>query len=316
MRDRDLMELASGMSPTRDFVDRSSFVELLEACERVGLQGAPVVLQVLPWVLTLAVRRVGEPYGRGDRIAGRPVVPDVGPEPPDPGLAVPRRKHRDRCIVGVELARGHHVNTDRLDQRSEQLAGCADPSGQRRSVEIESFASVDLRLSIQRKMICILRDQHMGEQPRTCETTIDGARRRRCLHDPVAGIAAQLRTDMADDLEAGPHALQHLGDIFAQLAQSAATVRAGLMVRHMGMDLAWQMLRQRSAEGLGGHGPSGRRDCGAFFDGVVSLQLFELQLQLFDLTEDLLDLRSEEHALELLDQQHPGVRSRSTASSE
>jgi hypothetical protein len=153
-------------------------------------------------------------------------------------------------------------------------------------------------------MICILRDQHMGEQPRTCETTIDGARRRRCLHDPVAGIAAQLRTDMADDLEAGPHAFQHLGDIFAQLAQSAATVRAGLMVWHMGMDLAWQMLRQRSAKGLGGHGPSGRRDCGAFFDGVGGLQLFELQLQLFDLTEDLLALRSEEHALELLDQQH------------
>ncbi len=37
VRDMDLVELASGMSPTRDFVDRSSFVELLEACEGIGL---------------------------------------------------------------------------------------------------------------------------------------------------------------------------------------------------------------------------------------------------------------------------------------
>ena len=114
----------------------------------------------------------------------------------------------------------------------------------------------------------------MVEQPRSCETTIHGARRRRCLHDPVAGIAAQLRTDMADDLEAGPHPFPHLSDIFAQLAQSSATVRAGLMVRHMGMDLAWQMLRQPSAEGLGGNRPIGRRDCGSFFDGVGDLKLF------------------------------------------
>src|ERR1700692_4807789 len=94
MRDMDLVELASGMSPTRDFVDRSSFIELLEACEGVGLQSALIVLQVLPWVLSLAIGRVGEPYGWSALIAGRPVVPDIGPEPPDPGLAVARRKHR------------------------------------------------------------------------------------------------------------------------------------------------------------------------------------------------------------------------------
>jgi hypothetical protein len=82
----------------------------------------------------------------------------------------------------------------------------------------------------------------VGEESRACKTTIDGARWRRCLHDPIAGIAAQLRTNMADHLEAGPHVFQHLGDIFAQDAELATAVRAGLMVRHMSMDLAWQML--------------------------------------------------------------------------
>jgi hypothetical protein len=44
---------------------------LLEARERVGLQSALVVLQVLLCVLSLAIGRVGEPYGWSARIAGR-----------------------------------------------------------------------------------------------------------------------------------------------------------------------------------------------------------------------------------------------------
>jgi hypothetical protein len=76
---------------------------------------------------------------------------------------------------------------------------------------------------------------------------------------------------MADHLEAGPHVLQHLGDIFAQDAQPATAVRAGLMVRHMSMDLAWQMFGQRSAEGLGRDGPSDQRGGDVFLDGVGRL---------------------------------------------
>ena len=54
---------------------------------------------------------------------------------------------------------------------------------------------------------------------------------------------------MAQDLEAGPHILQHLGNIFAQFTQSTATVRASLMGWHMRVDLARKMLGQRAAEG-------------------------------------------------------------------
>ena len=105
MRDMDLVELAPGMSPTRDFVDRASFIQLLEACEGVGLQSALIVLQMLQWVLSPAIGRVGEPYGWRARIAGGSVIPDIGPEPPDPGPAVARSKHGDRRVVGVQLAR-------------------------------------------------------------------------------------------------------------------------------------------------------------------------------------------------------------------
>jgi hypothetical protein len=112
---------------------------------------------------------------------------------------------------------------------------------------------------------------------------------------------------MAKYLEACSYILQHLGHVLAKLAKSAAAVRASFMARHMGVDFAWQMLRQRSAEGprrrwsLGGS--SGLR----LFDRVGRLQFFELQLKLIDLTEDLFALSPEEHPLQLLDKQRQAL---------
>src|ERR1700691_5726301 len=56
-----------------------------------------------------------------------------------------------------------------LDQRCEQLAGRTDPTGQRGAIELHAFASVDLRLAIQRAVVGIFCDEHMGQQPRSCE---------------------------------------------------------------------------------------------------------------------------------------------------
>src|SRR6266403_738535 len=63
MRDVDLVELTSRVSPTGNFDDRSTFVEMLEASIGVGLERTLVELEVLAWVLALAIGRVGEPYG-------------------------------------------------------------------------------------------------------------------------------------------------------------------------------------------------------------------------------------------------------------
>ena len=38
---------------------------------------------------------------------------------------------------------------------AQQFAGCANPSGQRRAVQIDAFAGIDLRLPVERKMIVI-----------------------------------------------------------------------------------------------------------------------------------------------------------------
>jgi hypothetical protein len=65
----DLVELAAGVCPTRDFVDLASFIQMVEAGVGIGLKRIPVELQMLSRVLTLAIGRVGEPHGRDSRIA-------------------------------------------------------------------------------------------------------------------------------------------------------------------------------------------------------------------------------------------------------
>ena len=89
----------------------------------------------------------------------------------------------------------------------------------------------------------------MGQQPETGQATIDGAAGRRSLHDLVASRAAQLRTHVADDLEAGRNILKNLGDIFAELAQLTAAFRAGLFRRLVCPGLARQMIGERVALG-------------------------------------------------------------------
>jgi hypothetical protein len=144
----------------------------------------------------------------------------------------------------------------------------------------------------------------MGQQTRAGESAVDRPRRCRGLHDPVAGIAAQLGPHMADDLEAGPDILQHLGHIFAQFPQTATAVRTGVVAGHVGMDFARKMLGQGAAERLRWSGPLRLHRYSLLFDGIGCAKLFELQLQLFGLAKYLLAPATEEHMLQLLDQKN------------
>src|ERR1700679_1755903 len=94
-------------------------------------------------------------------------------------------------------------------------------------------------------MIAKLGGEHVRQQARSGESTLDRPGGRGCLHDPVASGAAEPGTHMADNLEAGGQILKHLGDVFAELLQSAATGRATVFSGKMGMHLARQMVGQR-----------------------------------------------------------------------
>ena len=147
----DLVELAASVCPAGNFIDRAIAVEMMEPGIGVGLQAALEVLQMLPWMLALAILRVREPDSRRSIFAGGPVIAHISPETPGFRLATARRKHRHRRIVGVKLGSGEHMLLNRIDQRSEQLARSTDPSGQRGALDLNSLASVDLRLAIERQ---------------------------------------------------------------------------------------------------------------------------------------------------------------------
>ncbi len=111
----DLVELAPGMGPAGDLVDRSSFVEMVEAGVSVGLERTLVEPEMLAWPLALAVGRVGEPDRRRGGIARRAVVANIGPEPSSLRLAVAGCEHRDRRVVGVQLGCAQHVIANSRD---------------------------------------------------------------------------------------------------------------------------------------------------------------------------------------------------------
>ena len=125
-------------------------------------------------------------------------------------------------------------------------------------------------------MIGILRDQNMSEQARACESAFYRPRWSWRLHDAVAGLATQLRTHVADDLEAGPHILQHLGCIRAQFAHLASTVGAVLLARQVRVNLAWKMFRQRAAKGLRCNRQLRLERHALLFNGIGGTKLFKL----------------------------------------
>ena len=172
----------------------------MEAGVSVGLKRTLVKLEVLAWPLTLAVGRVGEPDRRRGRIARGLVVAHAGPEPSSLGLTVAWCEYRDWCVVGVQLACAQHVIAHGGYQWGQQFAGRTDPAGQRRAIQIDTFAGIDVGLPVERLVVSVLRHQHMRQQPRSGEPVIDRPRRCRRLHDPVAGIAVQLRTYVAQYL--------------------------------------------------------------------------------------------------------------------
>ena len=193
---------------------------------------------------------------------------------------------------------------NRVDQGREQLTGSTYPTCQRGALNLNSLASVDLRLAIERQMIAELRDQHVGQQPWSGKTAFDRTRRRRRFNHAVAPVAGELRPHMANDLEAIRDVLQLLGDIFAELAQLAAAVGTRVAVKSVRHHFAREMFRQRLAPGSRLRFFS-RGDAfdGGFHLGLRGLQLFQMKFELLKLNNDLLALDAEHPALQLLDDQ-------------
>ncbi len=143
----------------------------------------------------------------------------------------------------------------------QQLAARGHPVGQRRARQLHAMAGIDGALAIQRLMIAVLGDHHLGQQPGASQAAGDGPRRRRHLHDRLAPSASQLGAHHAYNFEAGRHVFQSLADVLAQplkLAAASRAVAAGGWMQDVGL------ARQRFGQGLRRDDVRGDRDLDGF----------------------------------------------------
>jgi len=214
------------------------------------------------------------------------------------------------------------MGPDRLDQRHQRCRTGPHPVGERRDVEIDAFARVDVALAMERQMQAILGKQQMGEQPWPPTPTRDRVRGRRRLRDLLARPARELLAHVLDHLPLARDELQRLGHILAELVQNAAAAWTGARPR-IDDALARQMLGQRPARRLAPMESLNldllarrrlrrhlRRSFG--FGGVLlhvgepQLQLLEHRTPLRGLSEPLVPQLGDRE-LHLLDQQRPGT---------
>ncbi len=84
---------------------------------------------------------------------------------------------------------GKDVGADHVNERHQGCRGGAHPVCQRRDIEIDAFAFIDVALPIERQMQAVLGEKDMSEELGACAPTDNRVRGRRRLGDRFAGPA-------------------------------------------------------------------------------------------------------------------------------
>ncbi len=148
----------------------------------------------------------------------------------------------------MQLRCAHDVLAQCFVQRFQEPTRRAHPIGKSGALQFHTFSRVDLRLTIQRQVVCILRNENMGQQPRTCHAACNRPARRFRLHDHVALGATHLRANMPNHFEAGRNPFQHFGDVLAELVQFRTAGRTTLRGGHMRFHFTRQMVQAAVGE--------------------------------------------------------------------
>jgi hypothetical protein len=133
----------------------------------------------------------------------------------------------------VDLVASHRIAAHGSHQQVDQRVALVHPAGHRRAIQLDPVAGIHAALAVQRLMVAVRGDHHVGHQRRPGQATADRPAGSGRLEHSLAAHAGQLRAHMAHDLEAPRHVLQLLGDVTADLAQPASTLAAaaGLALR-------------------------------------------------------------------------------------
>ena len=104
-----VVKLASHMRPTSRFLYPSTLIKMMESSVGIGLQRAAEAAQMFSRMLTTTIRRVDKPHCCGRIISRRAIIPHVRPQATSLGLAIARRQHRNRRVIGMQLMSAHNV---------------------------------------------------------------------------------------------------------------------------------------------------------------------------------------------------------------
>lgn len=131
-------------------------------------------------MLALTIGRIGEPHRRRDLTYTRSLVAHVRPQPIGFGSSVSRGASTGIGVsCSVHDIGNENIRTQNINQRNQQRADVSDPLRKERTIELNVFTRVDFRLPIEREMISVFTDEHVGQEPGTGHAAFDRARRRR-----------------------------------------------------------------------------------------------------------------------------------------
>ena len=116
-------------------------------------------------------------------------------------------------------------------QRAQVEGGMLNPVRQRRSIESDALAGIDLGLPVERQMIGIFGHQNLGDRGLGRQAALDQPGRSLGLHDTIlAGTTGVFGTPGNDNAELRRHHVQPLALVFTDPMQFALAAGAGLVV--------------------------------------------------------------------------------------
>src|SRR5258707_9850495 len=126
------------------------------------------------------------------------IVARIDPQPAGLGAAAAGIEHRDRRVVGKQLARSKHMRCQAGLQRLQPPTSAAHPVRKSRAIDIDPVPGEDLALPVKREVIAVLGDQDMGEKTGTGAALGDRTFRSGRMMNSPAGPAAIARPADAD----------------------------------------------------------------------------------------------------------------------
>ncbi len=255
------------------------------------------------WSLGLAVGAVKVDGGRRIRPVPRAVVPRIDPEPPGLGSPAAGIEHRNGRVVGEQLGRREDLVGKPCLQRLQPPAGAADPACQGRPLDRGAVPSEDLGLSIERRVVAVLADQHLGDEPRRSQALGDRTVGCRRLMNRAAGAAAILGATDAHHAKLSRNPVEHFARGLADRVKVAATARAliALHVEHdiLAREMTGKCRALRHGSRIRGRLTSRQHRVLGFRTGNIGVQVFDPEGQLIGI--EALGPASELPSLKLLD---------------